>query len=446
VLTSELPSYPAKPRLLCLSNGHGEDAIALRILQALQRQANAPELAALPIVGEGHTYRHHDIPLIGPVKTMPSGGFIHMDGRQFVRDLHGGLIQLTLRQLRTVRQWAAATPYPFILAVGDLVPLLFAWWSGAPYAFIGTAKSEYYVRDEFGVLPRNSWFDDRIERWMGSVYYPWERCLMRHPRCKAVFPRDHLTTASLKQWAIPAFDLGNPMMDGLDWTAESTSQQDTDYSSGYSLPSALTIALLPGSRPPEAYHNWQRLLRTVPELLKTFPNQPLRFLAAIAPGLDQAPLIQPLIAQGWQQAKDEPNEKDPTSSSNSQRSFPLIFTWGQATLTLTTAFNHCIHEADVAIAMAGTATEQFVGLGKPAIILPGAGPQFTATFAEAQTRLLGCSVILVQQPEQVAGVLKALLNDPDRLHQIGENGRHRMGEPGAAERIADCLIQQLERK
>jgi len=39
--------------------------------------------------------------------------------------------------------------------------------------------------------------------------------------------------------------------------------------------------------------------------------------------------------------------------------------------------------------MAGTATEQFVGLGKPAIAIPGIGPQFTAAFAEAQSRHLG---------------------------------------------------------
>jgi uncharacterized protein (TIGR03492 family) len=39
---------------------------------------------------------------------------------------------------------------------------------------------------------------------------------------------------------------------------------------------------------------------------------------------------------------------------------------------------------DLALAMAGTATEQFVGLGKPALVIPGAGPQFTRLFAERQ--------------------------------------------------------------
>ncbi|UBF24434.1 hypothetical protein K9N68_22415 [Kovacikia minuta CCNUW1] len=93
-------------RLLCLSNGHGEDAIALRILHALQQQPNAPSIEALPIVGEGHAYTHAKIPLIGSVKTMPSGGFIYMDGKQLARDIGGGLVQLTLAQLKAIQDWA----------------------------------------------------------------------------------------------------------------------------------------------------------------------------------------------------------------------------------------------------------------------------------------------------------------------------------------------------
>jgi uncharacterized protein (TIGR03492 family) len=91
--------------------------------------------------------------------------------------------------------------------------------------------------------------------------------------------------------------------------------------------------------------------------------------------------------------------------------------------------------------MTGTGTEQFVGLGKPAITLPGAGPQFTPAFAEAQTRLLGPSVTLVQQPAEVVSAVQALLQAPDRLQLIAANGRHRLGPSGAAARIADRLRQ-----
>ena len=93
-------------KLLCLSNGHGEDAIAVRILQRLQEHPQTPELAALPLVGEGRAYEQvPEVPIVGPVKTMPSGGFVYMDGRELWRDVRGGLLGLTWAQWRVVRKW-----------------------------------------------------------------------------------------------------------------------------------------------------------------------------------------------------------------------------------------------------------------------------------------------------------------------------------------------------
>jgi uncharacterized protein (TIGR03492 family) len=403
-------------KLLCLSNGHGEDAIALRILQQLQCQDKGSQFAALPIVGEGKAYTRHGIPVVGQVKSMPSGGFIYMDGRQFAKDLRGGLAQLTWAQLQTVKAWAQDGGV--ILAVGDIVPLLFAWWSGAPYAFVGTAKSEYYLRDEQGVLQRGTWFEQLESAW-GSVYLPWERWLMSRPRCKAVFPRDTLTTESLKKWSIPALNLGNPMMDGLE--PEGVAFESTGSRGECS---GLTVALLPGSRVPEAYGNWQMILESVAGLVEDFPG--LRLLGAIAPTVDLAPLCQGLERQGW--------------VSNPQADLPT-FMQGDATLFLIqSAFNDCLQQASVAIAMTGTGTEQFVGLGKPAFILPGQGPQFTPAFAEAQTRLLGVSVSLVEQPSQMAQHVRTLLNDPVQLQFISENGRRRLGQSGASQRIAQFLL------
>lgn len=426
-------------RLLCLSNGHGEDIVAVRILQELQQHSAQIQLAALPLVGEGRAYTQLDIPLIAAVQTMPSGGFIYMDGRQMVQDLGSGLLQLTLAQLEAVRRWASLGGA--ILAVGDIVPLLFAWLSGATYAFVGTAKSEYYLRDEAGPLTRQTQMQ-RWEGWSGSVYHPWERWLMSRPRCKAVFPRDSLTTETLQKWAIPAIDLGNPMMDQLD---PSTPTQMFYGSDAERTEQALwlTITLLPGSRPPEAYANWQKILVAVAGLCETQHSLSLLFLGAIAPGLSLEPLRQILVEAGFQQISSEESKHHPSPILDPNA---LTFRHQNAELILTQhLYNDCLHLADLAIAMAGTATEQFVGLGKPAIAIPGIGPQFTAAFAEAQSRLLGPSLILVEQPTQVARVVQSLLRDPDRLQLIAENGVRRMGKPGAANRIAACLIEQLRR-
>lgn len=420
----ELPTQTEKLRLLCLSNGHGEDIIAVRILQELLSYEGKFDPVALPIVGEGRAYTQEGIPIIGNVKSMPSGGFVYMDGRELIRDLQGGLLQLTLAQLRTVKSWTKQGG--LILAVGDIVPLLFAWLSGANYAFVGTAKSEYYVQDENGTNKRKSLFA-RLENWSGSVYLPWERWLMSHPRCKAVFPRDSLTAQILQKWSIPAFDLGNPMMDRL----EPVTQLDYDAI----RQRALKVLLLPGSRSPEAYNNWQQIITAVSNLSETLSDRPLLFLGAIAPGLSLDPFCQILESQNWYRSTS-----DFDSIENWQA---LTFKQKNASIILTQhAYNECLHIAQVAIAMAGTATEQFVGLGKPAITFPGKGPQFTYAFAEAQSRHLGASIIFLEHPNQVADAVQSLLNNPPRLIQIAENGLRRMGKPGAARRIAQCLIEK----
>jgi uncharacterized protein (TIGR03492 family) len=426
-------------RLLCLSNGHGEDAIAVQILTQLQQLKDPPQIAALPIVGTGQAYQKlENVPIISIVKSMPSGGFIYMDGMQFLRDVNQGLIGLTLAQIKAVRDWAKQGG--MILAVGDIVPLLMAWISGAPYAFVGTAKSEYYLRDEQGWLPRASW-QEKWEGWSGAVYLPWERWLMSCQRCRAVFPRDHLTAEILSQWSIPVVDAGNPMMDNLHPAAIVSKwrkfRDDTN---------TLTLTLLPGSRIPEAYQNWEMILQAIAALLNTVNSQCLTLpqqlilFAAIAPALDLDPFCQRLTAKNWQELQGF------EALSYQLHGSDVVFRCQNAKLILTSEFNACLDAGEMAIAMAGTATEQFVGLGKPAIAIPGNGPQFTPKFVEAQSRLLGPSLKVVQQPSQVPEILLSLWQDSQQLQIIAENGQRRLGKPGAASRMAQYLVKILYRQ
>ncbi len=419
-MTSFPPVVPM--RLLCLSNGHGEDTIALQILKALQAKPNSPQIDVLPIVGEGQSYVKNNFPVIGSVKAMPSGGFIYMDRQQLANDIKGGLLTLTLEQLKSIRCWGQERKQKsegaVVLAVGDVVPMFFAWQSGLPYAFIGTAKSEYYLRDESGSLKRSSWWADRLSYLTGSVYYPWERWFMSRPNCKAVFPRDRITTETLQKFGIPAYDLGNPMMDLDPSYPPATASSDP----------SLTILLLPGSRTPEAYRNWDVILSSVQDICQNF-HHPVQFLAALSPELDRHRIEQALSQNGW-------NLSDGT----------WVIQPGPQPMKLTLApgkFAACAHRADIAIAMAGTATEQFVGLGKPALTIAGAGPQFTEAFAEAQTRLLGESILKLDSPTQTTLTLTPLLNDPTQRQRIAENGRRRMGDSGSADRIAQKLVEIL---
>lgn len=419
-------------KLLCLSNGHGEDAIAVRILRQLQELPSSPQLAVLPLVGEGYAYRQLEtVEVIGPVKQMPSGGFIYMDGRQLWQDVQGGLLQLTLRQLKTIQAWGKENG--IILAVGDIVPLFFAWLSGANYMFVGTAKSEYYLRDECGPLPRKTWFE-KIEGLWGSVYLPWERWLMNSPRCKGVFPRDSLTAKQLEKFGIPAYDLGNPMMDDLESEKKSVFY-DLDAERA-ELTRPLMVALLPGSRQPEAYRNWQKILIAVASLCEKIKEKNLVFLVPVASSLNADVLGKDLKSADWQETeREEILKSDELAIQFSLKNARMILSQK--------AFGECLQKADVGVAMAGTATEQLVGLGKPVFTFAGVGPQFTAAFAEAQSRLLGPSVILLEKPGEIGEEVEKLLRDPDRLVLINKNGRQRMGEAGAARRIAECLMQQF---
>lgn len=245
---------------------------------------------------------------------------------------------------------------------------------------------------------------------------------MSRDRCRAVIVRDELTRTELEQSGLAQVFAGNPMMDGLTPTTRVEGIKPE-------APSVLTVVLLPGSRAPEAYANWQMMLRGMDSVLTEWAPRPVQFLGAIAPALDLSELQPALVQAGWQ----------PTASDSVAQ-----FTKGKGHVILTqTGYADCLHLADAAIAMAGTATEQFVGLGKPAFITPGAGPQFNPTFAKLQTRLLGPSVILLDQAEDIGAAMGRVLADSDRLAQIRQNGLTRMGKPGAAKAIAQVLSHKL---
>lgn len=241
---------------------------------------------------------------------------------------------------------------------------------------------------------------------------------MSRDRCRAVFVRDALTAKQLQHLGVRAKYAGNPMMDGL---------RPTGTLSAQPIPAdALTIALLPGSRPPEAYDNFARMLATLPGLIAAFGDRPLTLLAAIAPSLSLHKLRACL--SDWQAIPG---------------AYPAYTRQNATIVLISDAYNDCLDQAEIAIATAGTAAEQFVGLGKPVITLPGKGPQFTLAFATVQAKMLGPSIQMIDDLEKVGMAIAQIMRDPDRLRMIDQNGKQRMGERGAGDRIAQQLTQAL---
>ena len=83
------------PSLLVLSNGHGEDLIALRILEQLRTHHPRPKLEVMPLVGMGSAFAAAEqagwLTKIGPGASLPSGGFSNQSLRGLMADLGAGL-------------------------------------------------------------------------------------------------------------------------------------------------------------------------------------------------------------------------------------------------------------------------------------------------------------------------------------------------------------------
>ncbi len=403
--------------LLILCNGHGEDQIAVRVLEALHKQNPSISLNVLPLVGEGKAFENAIsegwLRRIGPSACLPSGGFSNQSFFDFLSDIAFGLIQITWSQWQCLRE--AVNGGQQVLAVGDLLPLFFAWSSGANYGFIGTPKSDYTWRSGPGRA-----ISDYYHRFKGTEWDPWEWILMRSFRCKIVAVRDELTARALRRNGVEAMAPGNPMMDGL---------QITNFPSF--LNNKRRLILLCGSRSPEAVQNFERLLDAIEEL---YIDEPIAILVALSeqPKFEELKVF--LESAGYRSSHKDRQQID-CDYFYSKGLKQFIFGTGR--------FAKWVSWAEVGLTTAGTATEQLVGLGTPALSLPGNGPQFGYGFAKRQSRLLGGAVISCRSPLLMAERLQFLLKEKPLRRRMGQIGIHRMGPSGGSEALASLLLECL---
>ena len=406
-----------EPALLVISNGHGEDLIALQIIEALHRLQPAWTVKVLPLVGQGSCFQASIekgwVQKIGPGARLPSGGFSNQSLGALLSDLMAGLPLLTWKQwicLRRERKSTAA-----ILAVGDLLPLLMAWSTRRPFGFIGTPKSDYTWSSGPGQA-----LSDRYHALKGSEWDPWEWHVMKRRGCRLVAMRDRLTARGLRRHGVNATSPGNPMMDGL-----------IPSDPPASLERCRRILLLCGSRMPEALNNFRRLISG---LLQMPSPVPLAVLAALGSSPHQNELGELLQNLGFRSC---PPPSSALEAAECWVNGPVLLLIGPG------RFQQWVAWAEAGVATAGTATEQMVGLGIPALSLPGRGPQFTRGFAERQSRLLGGAVRTCESEQELGRHLAQLLNDPLLRQEIGRMGRQRMGPAGGSEAIAREVIGQL---
>jgi len=396
------------PRILVLSNGHGEDVSGCILARRLISIGNKVE--ALPIVGLGEAYKKEKINIIGKTRKFNTGGLGYNSLKGRIYDLFNGQIYYFLKKIWIV--FLIRKKYDYFLVVGDIVPILFAWLSRKKFFTYLVAYSSHYE---------------------GKLNLPWPcNYFLKSPNSIRIYTRDLLTSIDLSnQLKKEVLFLGNPFIDKL----LKNNIKDSNNS--------FHIALLPGSRINELINNFELMLDIIQELANYKFFQKIKFNFALSSDLKMGNVQNILEMRNWQFEKILSSD---FKLLYSYKSIKVFFKWN--------SFEDILTESDFAISMSGTAAEQVVGMSKPVLQVEGKGPQFTKAFAEAQRRLLGqhvyCFTNFSNKNEQITGTIDLIIKimylmklDNYFLKSCKENARNRLGNKNATLKITSDIEKYL---
>jgi uncharacterized protein (TIGR03492 family) len=380
-------------RVLFVSNGHGEAAIADRIASELRLMMTGAELDHLALVGD---IRSEYLTDVGPRRALPSGGLIAMGNvPNIARDVAAGLLGLTYAQyrfLRASRRW-----YAVAVAIGDAYALLMASIARLPTIFVGTAKS-------VNVAP----------------YGPLEERLLRFARAR--FVRDEPTAQRLRERGLDVDPAANVIVDLFAGDADDARAQRAagDFSP--------VLALFPGSRE-SAYEDAAFLTSVVRGLAAQRTSAGA--LLSIASSLDVQRFAAIAQRDGW---TVDPGSDDVTPFALRDGDRTVVRAWRGSLAPL-------LARADLVLGQAGTANEAAAAAGIPVVAFEHANDRGT-WYRKRQRGLLGEALaIFPADLESAVADTGALLDDPLRRARMGEEGRARMGPPGGARRIAERIAE-----
>ena len=392
-------------KILLLSNGHGEDLSGSLLAKQLIENGNLVE--ALPIVGKGIHYQKEKIRVVGKTQEFSTGGIGYNSFKGRLLEIFGGEIIYFLKKLYL--SYTLRKNYDFYIVVGDIVPIFFAWITKKDFFTYLVAYSSHYE---------------------GILNLPWPcKHFLVSQKAKKIYSRDLLTANDLSQQLGKKVSfLGNPFMDKF------------FVKNKKSKISPFSIGLCPGSRFPEILDNLDSIL----EVLETMSN--LSYFAKIEFNFAI------VNALSLKQIKDRLHHRKWAYLEKISENYVLTFKYKSIVVNFKwNSFEEILVKSNCVISMAGTATEQAIGLGKPVIQIEGNGPQFTKSFAEAQRRLLGqyvfCATNFKNKDDQINETIDLIIKiiyliqlNNDFLSKCNANAKERLGADNACIKIVKDLL------
>ena len=392
------------PKILILSNGHGEDLSGSLI--AKQFLKSGYSVNALPIVGKGIHYKKEKIKIIGKTKEFSTGGIGYNSFHGRISEIFGGEIIYLLQKLYLT--YKIRKKYDYFFVVGDIVPVFFAWVCKKDFFTYLVAYSSHYE---------------------GKLKLPWpSKFFLLSQKAKKIYTRDSLTAQDLTlQLKKKVSFLGNPFMDNFYLREKELKKSE------------FSIGLFPGSRFPETLDNLVLILELLEALSDLRYFQKIEFNFAIVNALSSLKIKKIFRKRKWVYLE---KIKDKDLLKFQYKSLKVNIYWND--------FEKILLKSRCCISMAGTAAEQAIGLGKPVIQIEGKGPQFTKSFAEAQRRLLGkyvfCAKNYKDKDDQINQTIKLIIKviyliklNKKFLISCNENAKKRLGENKACINMFDDM-------
>ena len=383
--------------VLLVSNGHGEASIADRISGEIRAVVPDVRLDHLALVGDACSEEMNDV---GPQRAMPSGGLIAMANvANIARDVRSGLIGLALSQHKFLR--GVRGRYDVVLAIGDVYALFMALAARAPVVFVGTAKS-------VNVAP----------------YGPFEERMLR--RARAVFVRDEATARRLRGHGVCVDGAANVIVDLF-------ATQDDPRAENALAGFAPALALFPGSRE-SAYADGRFLLNVTRELARGHAG--LGAALSVSRGLDADRFARDARDDGWLVRK------------SGDAAVPFELAEGERVVARAWRgpLGPILRRVALVLGQAGTANEAAAAAGVGVVAFQRAADRKSRWYRRRQQGLLGEALTMApDRLHDAAAAVSTLLGDDARMARMGVVGRERMGAPGGARIVAECVVRIASR-